>query len=59
MRQVSIRQLRREVSVQKLREWTPCEIVADGQVVAHLTKMAEDAETIKVTITDIEAFKKG
>ena len=36
MKQISVRELRRSASATSLREWSPCEIVSDGEVVAML-----------------------
>jgi len=36
MRQITIRQLVRQGSEAKIREWMPCEVVSDGVVIAAL-----------------------
>ena len=36
MEQINIGQLKHEVTLAKLSEWMPCEIVCDGEVVAIL-----------------------
>ena len=36
MKQITIRQLVRQGSVAKFKEWMPCEIVSDGEIIAVL-----------------------
>ena len=38
MRQITVRQLVRQASKAKLEEWIPCEITADGVVIAVLLR---------------------
>ena len=38
MRQITVRQLVRQASKAKLEEWIPCEITADGVVIAILLR---------------------
>ena len=36
MNQITIRELRRSATEEKLKEWMPCQVVSDGKVVAVL-----------------------
>ena len=38
MRQITVRQARRELSEARIQDWIPCEIVCDGKVVAMLVE---------------------
>ena len=50
MRQITVRQLVRQGSKAKLEEWIPCEITADGVVIAVLLR-ANDVRQAKVSNT--------
>ena len=41
MRQITVRQLVRQGSKAKLEEWIPCEITADGVVIAVLLRASD------------------
>ena len=47
MKQISIRELVRQGNVAKLREWMPCELVADGEIVAMLVPAHDVRQSIK------------
>ena len=46
MKQITIRQLRREASEAKIRDWTPCNIVADNKVIAQLVTQAHQTVAV-------------
>ena len=47
MRQITIRQLVRQGSEAKIKEWMPCEITADGIVIAVLVPAYDVRQAIK------------
>ena len=42
MKQVTIGQLRREGSLENIRDWMPCVIISDGEPVAALVEYSDD-----------------
>lgn len=46
MKQVTVRQARRELSEAKVKEWGYCDIVSDGKVIASLIPVFDVAQAI-------------
>jgi len=41
MRQITIKELRRSATIQKLLEWAPCEVVGDGEVIVQIVRPSQ------------------
>lgn len=50
MRQITIRQLVRQGSEAKIRDWMPCEITVDGVVIAVLVPACDVRQTGRVDV---------
>jgi len=55
MRQITVRQLVRQGNEAKIREWMPCEITADGVVIAALVPSCDVRQAIKAKQDDSQA----
>ena len=49
MRQISMREFKHKLSVTQLKEWLPCQIVSDGEVVA-VVRADEAVTQVQVTL---------